>query len=587
MYIVKKESDLLDPAIRKKCIESFVALGNARRKDDAFKAYECLKDKTINYVLELLLKQFDISTVQEMQYAMSNISILRKVIEKLAKVYANGVKRTMKVKSDTAAIEEAADYLNMDAAMKKANKYFRTFKNALIYVRPIKNDDKYDIQVQVLPPFKYDAVENPDNPETPLAIVLSDYLPTRKPLYALGDAAVAGRSSPAVRELHQVNAPIQQTMPNTGIVGQGNGTAEDDKREFIWWSKNYHFTTNAKGEIIAGDHDEDDAPEDGTANPIGALPFVNLAGEQDGTFWAEGGSDLVDTGVKVNVDITNVKHIGNQQGYGQMYMTGKNLPKSVKVGPTHCIQLEQSDKDEPAPTVGILSSQPPLSELKELIEMQVALMLSTNNLSTHGFSVSLTESGKSFASGIAIMLDKSESTEDIEEQAKVFMEAEPDVWVLFYLWLGVYKSAGLLSDDAALLKQVKKPEDVQLEFPQAAPIVAETDELTAIEQRKTLGMNTMLELIMRDRPGLSEEEAQAKLDEIKAEKAANQADMLASGVDASGNPVQNPNDPSAQGGDVNGNQGQKGNGFGGKNDNNAGTSGGTKDTGSGKDPNQK
>ncbi len=577
---ILREDELLDQEKRKKLIDHFNALPNARRKDDAFKAYECLKDKTINYVLELLLKQFDISTVQEMQYAMSNISILRKVIDKLAKVYAYGVKRTMPNESDTAAIEDAVDYLNMDAAMKKTNKYFRTFKNTMVYVRPMKNGDLYDIKVEVLPPFKYDVVESPDNPEVPMAVVLSDYLPTRKPLYALGDAAVAGRSTNAVRELHQMNMPVQQTMPNTGIVG-ANGTSEDDKREYIWWSENYHFTTNSKGEILKSDHDEDDMPEDGLSNPILQLPFVNFAGEQDGTFWAEGGSDLVDTGIKINVDITNVKHIGNQQGYGQMFMTGKNLPKSVKAGPTHCIQLEQADKDEPAPTIGFLSSNPPLGELKDIIEMEVALMLSTNNLSTSGFSMSLSDS-KQMASGIAIMLDKSESVEDIGEQAQVFIQREPQVWQKFYLWLEVYNSSNSLTDNAKSLKPVKSAEELHLAFHSPAPIVAETDELNAIKMRKELGLNTMLELIMRDDPSLTEEEAQAKLEDINAEKLENAA---AFGTPLDPNAPVDPNAPDAQG-DVNGNQSKKSGGFGGKNNVKPGTGSGDKAAGSGKDPNQ-
>src|SRR3954463_947712 len=107
---IKSESDLLNVEIRKKLIEEFCGTNNTRRKNEAFKAYECLKDKTSNYVMDLLLKQFDTETVVEMQYAISNISVLRKVISKLAKVYANGVKRTMKNQSDTKAIEAAAEY---------------------------------------------------------------------------------------------------------------------------------------------------------------------------------------------------------------------------------------------------------------------------------------------------------------------------------------------------------------------------------------------------------------------------------------------------------------------------------------------
>ncbi len=563
-YKIKSEDDLLNQDVRAKIIEGFQSQKNICRKDEAFKAYECLKDKTVNYVLELLLKQFDLTTVQEMQYALSNISILRKVIDKLARVYNNGVKRTVPDSAiDTASVEQAAEYLSMNTTMKKANKYYRTFKNTLAYVRPRKAGELYDIAVEILPPFKYDAVENPDNPELPLAIVLSDYKPRRKTLYAIGDAALAGRSN--VRIVNEVDTVLLQSYtPSTGIVGAGDSS--ECHEEYIWWTEHYHFTTNVKGQIIS--YEQSDT-ESGFENPIGMLPFVNLVAEQDGCFWAEGGQDLVDTSISVNVDLTNIKHIGNSQGYGQLYMTGKDLPKSVKVGPNHCVQLEQNDKDEPAPTIGYLNSNPPLADLKSIIEMEVALMLSTNNLSTSGFATSL-QGGKDFASGIAMLIDKSESIEDINEQAQMFIDKEPEIWERFYAWLEVYKSSGELTDEAQVLKPVKNPEEIDIAFPSPKLVMSESDQLDVLQKRKDLGLNTTVELLMRDDPSLTEETAQLKLDKIKAEKMANAASM--------GLPV-----PNAANGDLNGNQSQEGGGVSGQNGLDDQPSGGPQNTGSNED----
>lgn len=585
--MITSEADLLSIEKRKALIDEFAGAANQRRKADAFKAYECLKDKTINYVYDLLTKEFEPDTVAEMQYAMTNVSILRKVIDKLAKVYANGVKRTMpkkdegtaaapkkidinadpnapatpadpnapavaptdpnappappvaeiispedaKALADTQAIEEAADYLEMNKAMKKTNRYFRTFKNCLAYVRPKQREDGlFDIGVEVLPPFHYDVVEAPYNPQEALAVIISDYVPTRKPLYAIGDAALAGRTG--YRESHVVDAPVQST-PNTGIVQNVQGASgESDKKRYIWWTKNYHFTTNSKGEIVSdGDF----------KNPIMKLPFVNFVGDQDGCYWAEGGSYLVDAGIKINVDITNAKHVAVSQGYGQMFMTGKNLPKSIKVGPTHCVQVEYDKDTDPTPAIGYLQSNPPLGDLKSLIEMQVALMLTTNNLSTSGFSVSL-QGGKDFASGIALMIDKSESIDDINDQAEIFIKKEPRVWDVAKDWFDVYGSMRLLSEEAT---QVKIPGDVidlNLQFPSPKQVVSEKEQIENLKARKDLGLNTEIELIMRDDPSLTEKEAEEKLAKIKAEKTANMdaavSNMMTQGGDGNGNQSQ-------------------------------------------------
>jgi hypothetical protein len=497
MIKVLSEEFLLDPALRKKLIQSFDSAANTRRKAEAFKGYECLKDSTDHYVYALLSAQFESETVYEMQYAISNISILRKVVEKLAKVYAGGVKRTVPNNdAATAQVEELAKLMRFNEQMAKANRYFRAFKNTLVFPKPVKDEfGKYALKLEILPPFKYDVIEDSDNPELPLAVVLSDYVPTRQSIFSI--------SNPAVRGQNQTTRMVRESSASMPEQAAG-----EDARRFIWWTKNLHFTTNAKGEIISGP---------GIDNPIGELPFVNIAGDQDGEFWAKGGGDLIDAGVKINTMITNVRHVAVSQGYGQMYMTGKNLPKTIKVGPTHCIQIEQESTDDPKPEVGFLNSNPPIDELSRLIEMDVALMLSTNNLSTHGFSISLSGS-KDFASGVAMMIDKAESVEDITEQSRIFVEREPRVWGKVEKWWKVFDERGLLSDVFKAAPVPKEAASVLLNFPDPKPVMSESEELDIIAKRRELGLNTEVELLMRDDPSLSEEQAQEKLTAIEAEK---------------------------------------------------------------------
>lgn len=563
---IQNEEEILNEEVRKNLIEFFDQDQNARRKAEAFKAYECLKDKTIHYVADLLSCQFDVDTVNEMQGSMTNISILRKVIDKLAKVYASGVKRTMPGAEgstepnadETKGIEEAAEYLDINTAMKKANRYFRAFKNTLVFPKPVQNEDRFDIEIEVLPPFYYDAVEDSKNPKRPLAIIISDYKPSRKTLYSMTNNAGAREGRTATGTVSEVGdeykgpAVLKQAFAAKTGIGPGGGGA-DDNRTFIWWTKSYHFTTNAKGQIIS---------QTGTANEIKELPFVNLCGEQDGQFWAEGGDDLVDAGIKINVGITNAKHVGISQGYGQLYMIGAagKLPKSVRVGPTHVVQLEYNKDEDSPPEIGFLNSNPPLGDLKAQVEMEVALMLSTNNLSVSSFATSL-QAGKDFASGIALMIDKAESIEDIDEQAKIFIKKEPEVWAKVKKWQDVYNSKGLLSDKAKAMKLPKEPEKVQLQFPSPKPVVSEKEQLEVLTMRKEMGLNTEVEILMRDDPSLTEEQAKQKLAAIKKEKEANmQAAAEAMGAPMpgqegeEGEPFEEGEKP--QGG-LNGNPGQK------------------------------
>ena len=59
--------------------------------------------------------------------------------------------------------------------------------------------------------------------------------------------------------------------------------------------------------------------------------------------------------------------------------------------------------------------------------MYIALYLTTNNLSTSGVSTQLS-GGNTLPSGVALILDKAESLEDVQDQRQVFIDKEPDIF---------------------------------------------------------------------------------------------------------------------------------------------------------------
>ena len=522
------EQDLLDQDKRKALIKTLIrGPENMARKREAYRRHRCVKDHTDDYVIDLLLKQFEEPTVVEMQYAISNISLVRKVIDKLARVYSNGVKRTIGEEGsyETKQLDDLVKALNFNARMKKGNRYFKLNRIVDFYVRPVPVDGKFEIKVTPLAPYLYDVIPDPENEELPLAYVLSHYEAEHPREFAL-DAAVARRT--ANTGVRVVN--VVQDGTNAPTKSDDNGT-EEDKQEFIWWSKNYHFTTNAKGEIISDKDDADD--QSGVSNPLLELPFVNIAEDRDECFWPEGGKDLIDGGIRINAFIANVLHVAITQGYGQPYMTGSNLPKSFKLGPNHCIQIEQKE-GQPAPQIGFLSANPPIAELIRAAELYVALLLTTNNLSTKAVASSLSGQ-REFPSGIAMLIDQAESVEEVSDQRHAFADAEPLILDKVVKWCEIYRSKQLLIDKLAAITPPADFSEMKQEFNDPQTIVSEKEKLEALQLRKTLGLETQLGLIMRDNPGLSEGKAQEKLKQILEEKMANAASF--------GQP---PADPGAQ-----------------------------------------
>lgn len=499
---IQKEADILNPIVRKAIIDDIKGSENQDRKYECYKRYLCYRDQTDAFVREQLLKQFDRNTVDEMAYCIANISIVRKIIDKLARVYNSGVARS--VDEDDFATEQMnqiAKELDFNSEIKKLNKFLKLQKNAAFYVKPCPVDQngsepKYTLRLEPLNPYLYDVVEYEYDRRRPMVYILSDF-DYGQELYTTNDAATVGRSS----------QPVAQGLP------QGNGKDEliadspdDAKTEtFIWWSDNYHFTTDGTGKIIS----------ESTENPIKMLPFVNFSIDQDGQFWARGGDDLINGAILVNSVLTHNQHIAISQGYGQFWMSGKNLPRNIKMGPTKAILMEH-EEGEPQPNLGFASANPPLDQLRSLVESYIALLLTTNNLSTSAVASQLGQNNMA-PSGIAMMIDKAESREDIDDQRQVFLDNEPTIWEIIRRWLEVYRDA--LVDN---LKPLSIPEgfELSIKFHDSPVVVSEAEKLANLKLRKELGLDRMIDLIMKDNPDLTLQQAEERLKELMENKMA-------------------------------------------------------------------
>lgn len=500
---IKNQDEILDIGVRKKIIEEIQSNENQQRKQEHFKRHMIYKDKTEYWVLDLLERQFDKQTVYEMSYAISNISLVRKIIDKLARVYSNGATRVATMDSTplpeyTDNVQKLERLLCVNTKQKAINRFLKLHRNAACYVKPCPDENgKYSILLQPLAPHLYDVVEDYYDRTKPMVYVLSHYEP-QAISYFKDDGSRENRSG------------LSSVKPKLGnkkdeVIADAPEDQGADKKEYIWWSDKYHFTTDETGSIIS----------ESVENPIEVKPFVNYAIDQDNAFWAQGGDDLVSLGVKVNAQITHINFIGTLQGYGQFYYRGKTPPQNMVLGPNKGIVLQYEEGD-PTPEIGFTSANPQLADLMAITEMQIAMGLTTNNLSTSGVSTQLGQ-GQAFASGIALLIDKSESMEDVKDQQQVFVDQEPVMWDVINKWLMLYQSEGSLQDDLYNLA-IPDGAEVVVNFHHPQVIQTENEKLANIKLRKELGINTSSELIKIDQPELTDEEAEEKLEKILEEK---------------------------------------------------------------------
>lgn len=522
-----KQEDILDIGFRKLVISEMVnGTENLNRKAVALRKHEIFRDKNSKWVMAAIEKEgYRQITIEQMRNRVSNISICRKIIEKLAQTYVGGVERKVgdeieltdnkglkkKVSGpDQVSLDALEDTLDVDTAFKKVDAYRQLFKNTTLQVVPKlcseeteeAGSDKYDIQLKALAPWEYDVIEDPNNAEEAAVYILTDFPERNRYIGNLTSDEQGFRTA--------VTVPDREGDGKDQIIADSPADkgANTKDRTFIWWTNKYHFTTDLTGTII-----KDKSPAD-NLNPIGTKPFIDVCVNQDGFYWATGGDDVVEASILINKKMTDVNFISFVQGWGQLVVAAKDVPKKLVGGPDNAFIFNLQPGD-PTPIVQFASSNPPIKDWLETIKMTLALVLTTNNLSSRSLSADLDV--KSVASGIALLIENSEVITSIQDVQVLFQDKEPEFWELLSKWHTLYAETNSLVEELQEIAPMKQT-DVSLKFTQVRPPMSETEKLQDLTLRKQLGINTMVDLIKKDNPDLSDEEAQAKAEEVIADK---------------------------------------------------------------------
>lgn len=531
---------MLDLATRKAVVDSINQSSNQKRKNEAKRRHEVYKDMTQKYVMKKLQNEnLKPETLTLMQNRASNISVAKKVVHKQARAYKYGCTRDAGSEFVTTQIDGLAEMLRFNSGQKKADRYLRLQRNALLWFVPEKvgynmeGGEQFGLKMKVFSPWQYDAIDNPKDIDCPIGIVLSDYFdPVQSSVITGGPNQVQGVDATTA-------APTDGRRP----VAQGAYATESMPSEtYIFWGNKYHFTMDKNGQIIGAI-----SPAD-LLNPIGMIPGVPMAVDRDEGFWAGGGDDLIDGAILINTTVTDMNAILFMQGWGQLVITGPKgcVPKQMETGPHHALILTHNPKkNEKPPTVTVVSSNPPIEAWMKATEQYAALLLSTNNLAPSSISGKLDASN--FPSGIAMLFENAESTEDVGDSQNEFAVAERQEWKIAGAWHNYLYDRNSLTDEAKALGKLPEPQKlvVNTKFNAAKQTISEKERLENMKLKKDLGIVRMVELIMEENPGMTEKEALEKLTKIQGERMEEQRRMA---KELGLQPGQKPGQPPPNGG---------------------------------------
>lgn len=416
---------------RKKIIDEIKGSENIARKAREQRKFDIYRKRQDEYVLARLIAEFDAETVKSMRKVFS-INPAKRIVDEQASLYVDEPERHFASADDAEVSEEEVKQIkelykcgNVNPQMRLANRYYKLHSQACVYVLP--KDGK--IMARALTPKDYDVIPDADDPEKAFAYILNVWDK---------DAA----NVPSASGVDPVDWTDKRYEDGKGETDKRNQQIADinDRKaaleRYVWWTEEFHFTTNGKGEIVSEAHVDEASGESSPLgpNPIGKLPFVDIANEKDFSFFVQIGSDVTDFVIDFLVQLSDLANTVRFQNYSQAIFASVTQPKGITVGPNKVLWL-QIDPNADAgtrPEFSFVSPTPDIMGTLEMLNVQLKMFLSSVGLNPG--TVSGKNEMEKFTSGIDHLLSNLDKFKASKEDIDIFYKAEQSVFELFVAW---------------------------------------------------------------------------------------------------------------------------------------------------------
>jgi len=406
------------------------------------------------------------------------INIVTKTVDQLSIVYRNPAKRALikdgeKTEQIKKEIEENSAYYNnllfaVNTADKTASRYAKLCNTSLTYVY----FDKGKIKYKVLPTWLFDIITSDEDPYQ-----------------------------------------IEQVSYKTYFG--------DEEYRVVWTNEEYYKCKSLKFKDIVFQGDKEvvnDSPY-GIRNPYGIIPYAVLRLKEQGNFYGNGMTDLVNGNEQINVILTELmnEHI-LMGGAGTVLATNCNLAKKktdgstsikhVKVGRKHPIVMDNVTTDQVPPSIEYVSTNPLMSELKETVDWYIKMFAMSKGLNPNSFLSEVQDT-----SGFSKVMDAFEQLElrkDDIEPCRIFEDDRFNVTKIINNFHASTTDRSLYK-----LQPIKSEYYLKVDFAEVETYLTPEQQDAKDKRDLELNMINVYDLMRRANPDLSDEEIDLQLTKNK------------------------------------------------------------------------
>lgn len=486
--------DLLQKEARIAALAEINSEENHSRKREHQKRFDVYRERQDRYILERLQREFSQDTVDQMRKIFS-VNLTTKIIDEMSSVYTTSPEREFSSDSRETLSESEKEQLDalytdcrVDVQMRRANKFYNLHDQCALMVVP---NNKGDITVKAISPLYYDVIPQCDDVEKAYAYILNVWD------FDLYKTVRDENSEPTQMNRYRQNDRRDQ------MIADDNDRKKEQER-YVVWTEDIHFTMDGKGNILG----------EVIENPIGRLPFIDIADEKDFQFFVRRGTSVVDFALDFGLVLSDTANTIRLQNYSQAVMSSEKQPQNLTVGPNNVLWLQLDPQNPGAtPKFEFVSPSPDISGSIEFAEVLLRLFLSSRGVDPA--TISGKGEAKTFSSGIErllAMLDKFEAT---RSDYDLFKGVEKELYMLLRDWSNLYQDVSGEGELKPELKLGKVNEDVNLDvsFNEPGIIQTKSEKEDSVIKLMDQGLMSRKEAIMELRE-VGEDRAMEIMEEI-------------------------------------------------------------------------
>lgn len=420
-----------------------------------------------------------------------SINIIKKVTDKLSKVYSESPARFSEV--DKELIEQFANEMNLNSHMAYANRLSNLNRRAALelYVA----DGKHQIRVLAAHQF-FVWSDSPIAPLTPTVFVkmLGRDFKRLTPV-----ASVTGRRLTEEEQVRQVDLMAVYTDTEFMII-DSDGTVRTDKMQEMGATS--------------------------TVNPFGTIPFIYI-NKSKTELLPYPNQTAFDIGILIPKLLTDLNYSAQFMSHSVIYT--KNVDTTTgkfEINPDAIVDLGDTDAQTGAvPEIGTITPTVDIAGILSLVEFELGAYMNTEGVKTAGIG-KLEEANA--ASGISKLIDESDASEARKEQTELFRQVEQELWSKFAQMQQVWSSAAMVTK-----QETFNPDFIDsfsVKFADIKPLETEKEKYDKLKVAKELHLITRKQALKEIYPNLSAAQIDERLQEIEEEMEKDKERQLAMGL---------------------------------------------------------